>query len=87
MRSPFKNVTTLLLAIALAAPVFVAGCEAHVRYYDPYYSDYHTWNHGEVVYYDRWEHDTHRNHEDFNKRNEAEQKEYYTWRHNQHDNH
>jgi hypothetical protein len=34
----------------------------------------------ETVYYNQWEHDTHREHRDLNKRNEAEQKEYSDWR-------
>ena len=75
----------LLLAAALASSLASVGCaEHHYRVYDPYYTDYHVWNHDEVVYYNRWEHDTHRDHVDFAKRNDAEKKEYYTWRHNQH---
>jgi hypothetical protein len=34
----------------------------------------------ETVYYNQWEHDTHREHSDLNKRSEAEQKEYSDWR-------
>jgi len=34
----------------------------------------------ETVYYNQWEHDTHREHRDLNKRDEAEQKEYSDWR-------
>jgi hypothetical protein len=87
LRSSLKNFEMLPLAIALAFPVLVTGCEGHVRYYDCYYGDYHTWDHHEVVYYNQWEHDTHRNHVDFDKRSDADKKEYYTWRHHQHDNH
>ncbi|MGA2335946.1 MAG: hypothetical protein WBQ19_20095 [Terriglobales bacterium] len=84
MRSRFKH---FLLAAILASPVLITGCATHVRYYDPYYNDYHAWNHHEVVYYNQWEHDTHREHQDFNKRSDAEKKEYWTWRHNQNDHH
>jgi len=83
MRSSCRNLAVGLLAVALGGPVLISGCAEH-RYYDPYYSDYHTWNHGEVVYYNNWEHETHRDHVDFAKRNDADKKEYYTWRHNQH---
>jgi hypothetical protein len=34
----------------------------------------------ETVYYNQWEHDTHREHRDLNKRTEAEQREYSDWR-------
>ncbi|MFZ2002740.1 MAG: hypothetical protein WA239_17130 [Candidatus Sulfotelmatobacter sp.] len=30
------------------------------RVYDPYYSDYHVWNDDEVVYYQQWAHEYHR---------------------------
>ncbi len=86
MRFSLRNVAPLFLAMALAGPVLISGCAEHPRYYDAYYTDYHTWNHGEVVYYNRWEHDSHRDHEDFAKRSEDEKKEYYTWRHNQNGN-
>ncbi len=80
MRSLFKHFAPLLLAAALAFPVLMTGCATHVRYYDPYYNDYHVWDH-EVVYYNQWEHDTHREHQDFKKRSDADKKEYWTWRH------
>jgi hypothetical protein len=84
MRSVSRNFAVAVLAIALAGPVFIAGCEGEVRYYDADYHDYHRWNHGEVVYYSNWEHETHREHVDFAKRNDAEKKEYFAWRHNKH---
>jgi hypothetical protein len=33
------------------------------------------------VYYNQWEHDTHRDHVDLKQRNAADQKEYWDWRH------
>jgi hypothetical protein len=78
-----KNLTVVLYAALLAAPVFAIGCAAHERVYDPYYHDYHGRN-GEAVYYNQWEHDTHRDHVDFNKRSANDQKEYWNWRHSQH---
>jgi hypothetical protein len=35
----------------------------------------------ETVYYNRWEHETHRPHVELNRRAAAEQKEYWDWRH------
>ena len=86
MRFNDRGFATLLLAAVFAAPLFMSGCAVRARVYDPYYSDYHVWA-GETGYYDRWEHDTHRDHEDFNRRNKDEQKEYWNWRHNQGDHH
>ena len=34
----------------------------------------------ETVYYNQWEHETHREHRDLNQRTEAEQREYSDWR-------
>jgi hypothetical protein len=86
MRPLSRVLSTLVLTAVLSAPVLIGGCSANAGYrsYDPYYNDYHVWNNDEVVYYNRWEHDTHRDHRDFRKRSNDEQKEYYSWRHNQH---
>lgn len=86
MRKRSRLLVTFLLAGALAVPALLGGCYEHatVRVYDPYYSDYHPWNHDEVVSYGRWEHETHREHREFRERNEAEQHEYWEWRHKRH---
>lgn len=70
----------LVLSAAFASSVVITGCTVHAGYYDPYYHDRHPWN-GEVVYYDQWEHETHREHKDFKHRSKDEQKEYWDWRH------
>jgi len=80
MRSLLRKIAPLVLAAVFVSPLAVTGCAAHVRVYDPYYHDYHNWDH-ETVYYNQWEVQTHRTHEDFNKRTPAEQKEYWDWRH------
>jgi hypothetical protein len=41
----------------------------------------------ETVYYNQWEHDTHREHLDLSKRSAEEQKEYADWRRSQSDHH
>ena len=79
----FAGVVVLAGALGGAA-LLVSGCEGEVRYYDTDHNDYHRWNHGEVVYYNNWEHETHREHRDFAKRDDGEKKEYFAWRHNQH---
>lgn len=82
-----RYVSSVLLTGALLSAVAVNGCavRASYRVYDPAYSDYHEWNDGEVVYYQRWETETHRDHREFKKRHADEQKEYWNWRHKQHE--
>lgn len=41
----------------------------------------------ETVYYNRWEHETHREHVERNRRTADEQKEYQEWRHRQDERH
>lgn len=79
----------LLLAGAVASSAAGIACEHHpYRVYDPYYTDYHVWNDNEVVYYNRWAAENHRDpHRDFRHLNKDEQKEYWTWRHNHGDDH
>jgi hypothetical protein len=69
MRSMFKHVAPLLLAVAITSPALITGCRSQ-----------------ETVYYNQWEHDTHREHRDLNKRTDSEQKEYSDWRRS-HDHH
>jgi hypothetical protein len=82
MRTFHQRFAVILLGAISVSPLFMGGCAVHARVYDPYYHDYHTWN-GETVYYNQWERDNHRDHEDFNKRSDADKKAYWDWRHNQ----
>jgi hypothetical protein len=77
-----KRTVSILLAVALLSPVLFNGCSN--RTYDTTYRDYHAWDSSEESAYQRWEAETHREHQDFGKRNADEQKEYWTWRHNSH---
>jgi hypothetical protein len=77
-------VRSLFLAATLSFSVLGTACAEHhpYRVYDPYYSDYHEWNGGEVVYYQQWSRENHRDeHRDFRKLKPEEQKEYWNWRH------
>jgi len=86
-------VGSLLLSAVLAAPLVTTGCAEHHYYraYDPYHNDYHRWDNNEVVYYNQWTVETHRDqHRDYRKLNKEEQKEYWNWRHDHdhdHDHH
>ena len=82
MRTNLKNVAPVVLTALLATSFLIAGC-GPPRYHDTYYHDYHPAS-GEIVYYNNWERDTHRDHVDLKRRNAKDQKEYWDWRHNQH---
>jgi hypothetical protein len=73
-----------ILAGALTFSVLGTACSHHhyYRVYDPYYSDYHVWNHDEDVYYHQWARENHVDeHRDFRQLPPEQQKEYWTWRH------
>jgi hypothetical protein len=77
-----RFLNTLLLCAILISPFAIAGCATHrYRAYDPYFSDYHVWDRNEVVFYNRWEVETHRGHREFRERNREEQRDYWSWRH------
>jgi hypothetical protein len=65
------------------------GCSSQVgvgvgyRVYDPYYTDYHVWGPDEVVFYNRWEGEHHREHRDFRRLDRGEQRQYWQWRHSE----
>ena len=83
-----RTLSSLLLGAALAPSLAGVACAEHhvYRVYDPYYTDYHVWNDEEIVYYQRWCSETHRDPgRDFRKLSGEEQKEYWTWRHNRGD--
>jgi hypothetical protein len=89
MHNRSRLLGSLFLTAALAFSVFGMACAGHHAYrvYDPYYTDYHEWNHGEVVYYDQWARENHRDpHRDFRKLPPEDQKQYWTWRHSHGDN-
>lgn len=72
MRSISSNLSSILLAAVLAAPVLLAGCQtqapapaaAAAPQDDPYI---------------QWEHETHREHVDIAKRTDDERKQYNDW--------
>jgi hypothetical protein len=81
-----RYLRTLLLSTALITPALTIACTDHYyRSYDATYGDYHTWNNGETVYYQKWETDNHYDHREFKDRDKDQQKQYYDWRHKQDD--
>jgi len=85
MNTMRKNTGLFLSGLILAGSFALAGCAARVqtgyRVYDVDHDDYHVWSNDEVVYYSRWENETHRKHRDYNRRSREEQHEYWQWRH------
>jgi len=67
----------LLAASLLMVPLLGAGCAEHRQVY--------TWGPGENTYYIQWEHETHRDHREWNQRNESEHSDYWKWRKHHHD--
>jgi len=88
MNSTKQLAGSVWLTLALALPMLTTACAEHRYYraYDPYYHDYHRWDHGEDVYYQRWVVETHRDpHRDFRHLDRDDQKAYWDWRHKQGD--
>jgi hypothetical protein len=69
---------TARLALAMVVGLASVGCVQHHYYHDQ-------WSDSEVVYYNRWEVETHRQHVDWAQRNADEQHQYWEWRHNHQD--
>jgi hypothetical protein len=72
-----RKVGLLLLASVLMVPILSTGCAEHRQVY--------VWGPGETTYYVQWEHETHRDHLEWERRNKADQNEYWNWRHHHHD--
>lgn len=72
-----KILDRLMITTALALPLLASGCAGHRQVY--------VWGPGETVYYTQWEHDTHRDHVEWEQRNEADQRAYWNWRKHHHD--
>jgi hypothetical protein len=76
---------TLVLCAALISPLVISGCAARV--YDYQGHDYHRWDRHERVYYQQWEVETHRRHQNYDRRDQQQQREYWQWRDNHYGDH
>jgi hypothetical protein len=78
MRSISRDLSSVLLATVLAAPILLSGCQtqapatAAAPADDPYV---------------QWEHETHRDHVDIAKRTDDERKQYSDWHASHPDHH
>lgn len=69
-----KKFSRLLLIPVMMAPLLATGCADRRVVVS-------TWGPAEQPYYVQWEHETHRQHEEWERRNRNEQREYWNWRH------
>lgn len=84
MRRAKRILGSGVLAASLLFGISSLGCAGRVRVYDEYHSDWHTWDHGEDVYYHRYWDEHHQPYRDYNKLSKDEQRDYWNWRHEQH---
>jgi hypothetical protein len=85
-----RYLSTLLLGVAMCAPVVVMQAkddDHHTkRYYDRYKKDYHVWNEQEDRAYQHWlQEERRRPVHPWVKANRNEQTEYWRWRHDHSD--
>jgi hypothetical protein len=73
MHSLLRHFNPLLLAVAIASPLAMIGCQPQSQPQPQ-----------ETVIYNQWEHETNRPHQDLNKRSPDEQKQYSDWRSSHH---
>jgi hypothetical protein len=74
----------MLASSALASASAMSGCAGSSLVYDPYYREYHPWDHEEDSYYRQWEFATNRDHMDFDRRAPTDQHAYWGWRQSSH---
>lgn len=65
-----RHLSRLLVAAALTLPLLAIGCTENQT----------TYTTAEQPHYLQWEHDTHRDHVDWEKRSNDEHKQYWDWR-------
>jgi len=80
MQRAKRYLGALLFTVALAAPVFSAGCASQGRSYR--YNNSYRWNRGEDPYYRQYLRERRMNYRDFRRLNEIERRNYWNWRHN-----
>jgi len=79
MDSLFRRFTPVLLAMAIASPLALTGCQPQPQ---PQSQAQPQAQSQETVNYNKWEHETNRPHQDLEKRTPDEQKSYSDWKSN-----
>jgi len=83
VKRQYRFTRVIFVAAVLASSLGITACAEHrYRVYDPYYNDYHRWDNNEIVYYNQWAVETHRDpHREYRKLSKEEQRQYWEWRH------
>jgi len=87
MRFANRYISSLLLAVALAAPVAVLAIPAskddgvQIRVYDSHHKDYHNWDDHENRAWGVYLTNNHKKQREFKKASKREQNNYWNWRH------
>jgi hypothetical protein len=77
-----RYLSTLLLGVAMCAPVVMHAQDHPKKYYDRDKKDYHEWNEQEDRAYRHWvENERHKPYRAWSKASKSEQAEYWRWRH------
>lgn len=72
-----NRMSRFLLAGVLAIPILATGCGDH--------REVRAWGPGETTYYVQWEHQTHRDHAEWESRNDTDHRAYWEWRKHHHE--
>ncbi|HWZ60728.1 MAG TPA: hypothetical protein VNW46_17220 [Gemmatimonadaceae bacterium] len=75
----YRVTSVIWMVGVLATSGIAAGCMHHHDEGGGYVAV--TWTDREEPYYERWEHDTHRDHVDWGHRRDDERQQYWAWRH------
>jgi hypothetical protein len=87
MRIPYRYISSLLLAAALAAPLAIMAAPGpnddgvQVRVYDSRHKDYHNWDDHENRSWGLYLSNNHKKDHEFSKSSRREQNHYWNWRH------
>jgi hypothetical protein len=82
MRMNARVTSMIMMAGVLTTSGIAAGCAHHYHDHDEGGGAVVvTWSDREEPYYERWEHETHRDHHAWGERKSDEQREYWSWRH------
>ncbi len=77
-----RYLSTLLLGVAMCAPVVMHAQDHPKKYYDRDKKDYHEWNEQEDRAYRHWvENERHKPYHGWSKASKSQQAEYWRWRH------
>jgi hypothetical protein len=87
MSNTFRHLSSLILAVALVAPVVALAApgpqdtKIQIRVFDRDHKDYHNWDDREDRAWGGYQTDHHEKSMEFSKSSKKEQSNYWNWRH------